>query len=493
MTERTYTQDEVDQLVTLSVQTSRLLMARALGQTAYEGDRDYYEVLGYPTTIQTSDYVQRYERQDIASRIVDLPALDTWKSPPKISENDDEDTAFIQAWQSLAGRLKAWNVLSRADRLSGIGRFGIVLIGVRGGNDLGEPVKDQSLKSPQDILYLRPYSESRATVETWNKETSSPRYGLPETYKVQLETGRSGTIVHWTRVFHLAENKLDSETYGVPRLRPVFNLLDDLMKVVGGTAEATWLNMRPGIMVGPREEYDWEDTDDATTAWLQEVQRYAHDPLRMLRLVGMEAQQIGTSEVLDPTGPHSVVIAQIAATTGIPQRKLLGSAAGELSASREDTRQWATYISERQMNYAEPEILRPFIDRLCLYGVLPAPREGLGRYDIGTLNPDGSRSWPSIIELSEEERAQATLNQANAVKALTDPTTLELPLSVSERRELLGYPSQETLDEESSPVESPPGTVEAVIAEVVTNYHQGKITADQMAEFAMMEWLEALA
>ncbi len=66
-------------------QLSRLDLAKAVGQTAYEGDRDYYEVLGYPVTISPSDYMERYERQSIASRVVDLPATDTWKSPPRLT------------------------------------------------------------------------------------------------------------------------------------------------------------------------------------------------------------------------------------------------------------------------------------------------------------------------------------------------------------------------------------------------------------------------
>ncbi len=246
--------------------------------------------------------------------------------------------------------------------------------------------------------------------------------------------------------------------------------------------------MRPGVAVGPEEGYDWQDTDDAKEAWLEEIKRYAHDPLRMLRLVGMKTQSLGTPEIMDPGGPFEAIIALISAATSIPQRKLMGSAQGELSASKEDTRQWASFIASRQTNYAEPEVLCLFIDRLIWYGALPVPPDG---YDVGSLNPDGSRSWPSIIEMSEEERAKATSDKANAVKALTDPVTMALPLTIDEQRELLGYPSKETLEEESTLAVNQEPMVE-IMSTAIANYRAGSIEADQLAEFAIANWADLL-
>lgn len=436
-----YSQADFD-LVFNSV--ARLTMARVLqGQTAYQGNRNYYEVLGYPTSIEISDYVLRYERQDIAARIVDLPALDSWKEPPKVSEADESETPFVREFEALNNRLKVWNALTRADRLSGIGHFGILLIGFKDAGELSAPVDAKSIQGQKGILYLRPLSEAFVTVGDMNEDTKSPRFGQPENYRVTLDDNRAEQIIHWSRVIHLAENKLDSEVFGVPRLRAAFNLLDDKMKAVGGIAEAAWINMRPGTAVSPEEDFTWDDTDAARQEWLKEVERYLHDPARMLRLRGMKAQQIGTSEVIDPAGLHGVIIADMAAATGIPQRVLIGSAGGELSAAKEDTRQWAATIANRQKNYVEQEILRPFIDRLVSMGALPAPGGGPGAYNVGALQPDGSYAWPSIIELSEEEKAAATMNQAAAAKNLADPAG-NIPLSDDEKRQLLRLPPRET-------------------------------------------------
>lgn len=489
-------------LLVASTLSSRLALARALqGQTAYEGDRDYYEVLGYPKSIGIENYTQRYERQDIAARVVDIPAFDTWKKPPKVSEEDKEDTAFIQAWIELVRRLKVWSILSRADRLSGIGRYGIIFVGLKDNSeDPAEPLNTKALGDAKDVLYYRPFSELRAMIKEWDDDTQSPRYGMPNMYEIRVEDDKDNITVHHTRIIHLADGKLDSEVYGTPRLRSIYNLLDDMIKVVGGTAEATWLNMRPGMTISPIQGYKWANTPEKKQEFLEEVDRYAHDPLRILRLIGMQADQIGMAEIMDPSGPFGSILSLMAASTSIPQRVLTGSAAGELSAAKEDTRQWAQFISNRQINYAEPEVLRPFIDYHIKYGLLPAPADGLDAYDIGTLDPDGGRSWPSLIELSEQEQADATNRKASAVKHLANPLTLTLPLTEGEARQLLGYPEKRPeeelpvppteVPEEPEEEELPEGMMTNAIAIAIQRYRDGDISADDLAAFALAERIE---
>lgn len=474
--------NEARDIVTQSL--SRMDLAKAVGQTAYDGDRDYYAVLGYPTKISPSDYMERYERQNIASRVVDLPATDTWKSPPQVSEDDNSETDFVKQWDILTKRLGVFNALGRVDRLSGIGRFGVLLMGFKGEGEPLDPVEAGSLSGEEDVLFLRPFSEIHTEIKEWVDDTADKRFGLPKVYSIKTQgEEKDAILVHWSRVLHVADNKLDSETYGIPRLRPVFNLLDDLMKITGGTAEATWLSMRPGIMVSPEEGFKWDDTSDAETQFLREMDRYAHDPLRMLRLVGLKATPIAGGQILDPSGPYNVTLSLIAAATGIPQRVLTGSSAGELASAKEDSRTWAQFVANRQKNYAEPEILRVFIDRLVDLGVLPPPSGGNDAYDIGELDPDGGRSWPSIIELSEQERGEAIKSQAGAVKELMDPVNQTLPITLEEQRKLLGYPVEP--EDGELPAEGGGLTDVPALETAIKNYQAGTITADQLAQFAI--------
>lgn len=443
--EQTYTHEE---LVTFAALASRMALGRILGQqTAYEGQRQYDEVLGYPTNLVFDDYMRFYQRQDIAGRIVDLPAQDTWKQPPAVTENDETGTPFVRAWDELVKSASVWSMLSRADRLSGIGEYGVLVVGLKdldaAGNQkkLKEPVKQNAVSSVKDVLYLRPYSEGKADISKWEDDLTSRRYGLPLEYSVKLRENDAATPVHYTRVLHLADGKLDSEVIALPRLQRVVNRLHDLIKLVGGTAEATWLNMRPPMVIGPKE--GWQDNLDEDD-WIEAVRSLTHDLPRIMRAGGLEAQVVGTGQVLDPKGPFEVEMALLAAAAGIPQRVLIGSAGGELSAAKEDTRQWGGQITERQQNYAEPEVLRPFIDLMIWYGVLPMPQGGPDAYDVGTLDPStGVRLWPSIVQMDEGERAEITLKDAQAAKTLADPVTGQFPITDEEKRELLGYPPLE--------------------------------------------------
>lgn len=466
------------QLVTLAAQMTRRALAGAIGQTAFGGLRKYYETLGYPTEIAFSDFEQRYRRQDIASRIVDLPAMDTWKKPPRISEDGETQTPFVKDWEALEARLGVWGMLSRVDRLSGIGRFGVLLLGLRDGGEPAAEVAEGTLKGPQDVLYLRPFDEGQANVKTWEDESQNERYGLPLSYELNMWRDKPAEVVHWTRILHVAEGKLGSEIFGTPRLERVFNLLGDLIKFVGGSAEATWLMMRPPMLLRPQEGYDLDMTD----AQLQEeFERWANDMLRILFVEGMEGEQLGTSQVVDPTGLFGVTIALMAAASGIPQRVLVGSAKGELAAAEYDAKQWAGQVAFRQKLYAEPEILRPFIDRLVWMG---AVRPSVNGYHVGEKAADGEWYWPPLIEMSEAEKAEITQALSEAVKNMTHALTGQMPVTTVEAREILHLP--EVPEKPDVPIATPEAMMLAL-----RNYHRGDITADDLVGFAMAVAVEA--
>ena len=100
-------------------------------------------------------------------------------------------------------RLHVWHYLERVDRLAGIGRFGVLLIGARDNQPLSQPLKANSLKAPADILYLSVYSEGSTQILTYDRDAQSARFGLPETYQVQMgatNLGFGSEVVHWSRL-----------------------------------------------------------------------------------------------------------------------------------------------------------------------------------------------------------------------------------------------------------------------------------------------------
>lgn len=433
-----------------ALRATRYAMAQYFGQTtAYEGARQYYKVLGYSEgEISVEDCYQRYNRQDIAGAVVDLPAMDTWRKPPLVSEQGRTDTEFAKAWKQLTEQreLGVWAKLTRADRISGIGRYGGLLLGINDNQELDKPVQkpegENGSTGLKKLLYLRPFSEATVKIKQVEKDAKNPRFGKPLIYSFAFEDKDGNlTPVHYTRVLHIADGKTESDVYGTPRLQRVFNRLDDMIKIVGGSAEATWLGMRPGTLLTPREGYEMPDPDDTAAQQKieEEIENYTHDVLRFLMLEGMEAKQLGPSEVVDVSDAFEVVLSLIAAASRIPKRILEGSAKGELAAAKEDMRQWAGEIRTRQETYAEPEILRPFIDMLIEYSILPRPANG---YTIGELGADKNWHWPSIIEMDEQQKAEIAKAKAEAIAALSDELK-QYPMTDDEKREIIGLAARE--------------------------------------------------
>lgn len=456
----------------LNTALDRMLMARAFGQKAYSGDRDYNQVLGYPDTLDINDFVDRYKRQDIAARVVDLPPQDTWKKPPPVTEDGDDGTEFVRTWEALVDKMRVFSTLTRLDRVSGIGRYGVLYMGYRDGEeDASQPVNTASLSRPEDLIFLRPFSEQNVTIDAYETDKGSERFGLPTIYKLGVDGGLK-LPVHYTRILHVADNRLDSDIYGTPRLELVYNRLDDLLKLVGGSAEATWLNMRPGTLLTTQQGYEFEGDTTSQQNVQREIAEYLHGLARIMTIEGVDVQTI-MGQVVDVTGPFDVQIALISAASGIPQRVLLGSAAGQLAAAQEDMRQWYGHIAYRQTNYAEPDILRPFIDRQIEYGILPPPASGA--YNVGEQDDKGNWSWPSLMELSDAEQARVGLTRAQTAKVLQHPVTQELPITSDEGRQLLGL---QPLDgSEPAPVE--------IADEVISNLMSGAIDGT-----TFVSWLE---
>src|SRR5690606_25975697 len=151
-----------------------------------------------------------------------------------------------------------WHYLERIDILSGIGHYGVLLIGLDDGmeldqpaaglNERGEPLPNRPQRK---ITFLRCFDESLAKVESYETDVTNPRFGQPRFYNLTFADTRAVSViqgntlsvtkrVHWSRVVHIADNRTTSEIVGTPRMKDVFNYLYDLSKILGGSAEMFW-------------------------------------------------------------------------------------------------------------------------------------------------------------------------------------------------------------------------------------------------------------
>jgi hypothetical protein len=385
----------------------RQAIAKGLGKS-FGGNRDTYEVLGYPQTVGYDELFSMYDREGLAKRIVDAISDETWREHPILIEGDnktvDEQDApsDIQiAFAKLAERLDLFSAFNDADAYCGISRFALIVLGLPGKWE--DPAKYGS-----NISYVSVHDEGSAKILDGDLEANieSPRYGLPNFYSVKVDDQLgSYKRIHWSRVLHIKEGRSKSRVYGVPRLKAMYNRLLDLEKVVGGGSEAFWLQIHRGMALSAKDGMTLPARDtDAYKDMQDEIQEYEHGIRRILRLAGMEVTDLGGRPV-DSAGQYNVVVSYLAGSSRTPQRILLGSEAGHL-ASSQDEYNYANFIVSRQQSFAEPKILRAFLKMCNDLGVLEVP----DKYTV---------YWPSLFQLTDQEKANVASTVAGAIATIT--------------------------------------------------------------------------
>lgn len=424
-------------LRSFSALLARSTLASRLG-SLFGGDRPMHAVLGYRPRLSYLDMKVRYLRGDIAHRIVRAYPEATWSQPPTLQEDNEAeiDTPFEAAWTRLQQRLGVYGVLERADILANLGQYAVVLIGLAGQSDLRLPAT--RVRGPDDVVYLTPYSQEFATIQAFVTDTASAEFGKPLLY--QMNFGRSTSpsmdgagaampqrtgLVHASRVVHIAEDLLDDSIYGVPRLEPIFDKLDDLMKVVGGSAEMFWRDAKRRIALEVRDDYDFQEADRVALG--EEAEEYQHGLRDFLRLQGVNAKDL-SGIVASPKEHFGVLIDLISATTGIPKRLLLGNEAGQL-ASTQDEDAWIQRVKRRQVQFAEGRMLRPLVDQWIALGALPTPAQP---YRV---------EWGNLGALSEPQRAAVAKEWSAAIASYAGPGMAPQLVPEPEYRErYLGLP-----------------------------------------------------
>ncbi len=412
----------------MSILQARAAFSQLIG-TAFGGVRDFYATFGYQKYLKYDDMYGKYLRQDIAGRVVDAPAAALWADPPTITSGN---AVFDETWNRLTKQHDLWLHVEQVDKMAAMGKYAVLLLGFSD-NDLSKPT---ITNTQNKLIYLQPYSVDAAEIDKLNEDPSSASYLCPEIYNIQpFKDNKENTIkiatavtnfrAHSTRVLHVAENTLSNSIIGNPRLERVYNILDDILKNVGGTAETVWLSGNRGMHfdLDKDVELSAEDEKDLT----DEIEEYQHQLRRVLRTRGVSVKNLG-SDVPDPKNLFEVQISCLSGATGIPKRILTGSEAGQL-ASEQDRNNWADRVNERRKSFGEPVIIKPLIRKLVGAGILPSIEE-----------EDLKIVWPDAFKLSPLERKQAVAQTARAAGnvATAVKTSEGLLLSVDQGREILG-------------------------------------------------------
>jgi len=407
--------NETDKQVIRDMVLNASLSRSALLSNLIDPRRDIDNECGYPKELTVEQYQLMYDREGIATRVVSLFPEESWADEPQVVEDEKmEDTEFEKAWKDLEQERNLNAFMLRVDRLSGIGRFGVLLLGFDDGKTLDKPVEGiddngmpkEGSRAERQLLFLRAFSESVVKIKSVEKNMQNPRYGKPLMYSIafedadkpkastgetQIDTGKE-VLVHWTRVIHVADNRDCSEVYGVPRMQCLFNRLYDLRKICGGSGEMFWKGGFPGYAfeMDPQAQAPVAGSDE-DSALTEQITSYANGLQRYLRLQGITVNSLNP-QVAEPKAHVDVQLEMIAIALGVPKRIFMGSEQAKLAAE-EDARNWNKRIARRQNKYLSPYLIRPLIDRLIAVGVLPEPKNP---YDV---------IWPDLAQPSEMDKA----------------------------------------------------------------------------------------
>lgn len=462
--------------------------------------RNMNKECGYPDAVTLEDCVTLYEREGVAKRVVQVYPVETWKNHPEVYEQDTPDkTEFEVAIDKLISKFSLWSLLERADILSGIGHFGVILIGINDGLTLEKPVAGLpgdfhelegyelvAAKREYKPLYFRVFDERQVTIAEVEKDPKNPRYGRPTKYRIKMSTideqNRISTTntqevdVHWHRIIHLADNLESSEIIGVPRLRPAYNRIHDLLKVIGGSGEMFWRGGFPGLSFEIQPGLQLQGitaADFDIEEFRAEVDRYANGLQRYLRLVGLTAKSL-SPQVADPTPHVDTGLDQICITINCPKRIFLGTESAHL-ASTQDQKTWSDRIDGRRTNYAIPRIIRPVIYRLIALGCLP-------------FVEDFKVHWKDPEEVDPLVRAQAFEKLVNGISqyASSGMATLIPPLEfLTELLQLTNEDAQRIVDSAMQQQKAPEGSrlpLMGATDELTAQKEAAKAAADAKAQ-----------
>ena len=413
----------------------------------FAGRRNLYEVFGYPRGLTSPLLYAKYQRQDIVSRIVDMPPEEMWSLPPELPDDSPIKTKF----DDLVKHSQLWDRIIQADKLCSFGQFSILMLGLRGPVNSPAP----KLTNLSDLLYVQAYGGDSVRIGEWESDATNPKFGQPKMYQIQTGFGNMGNLnygssnsgspatyidVHASRCVHIVDRPVQGSIFAEPRLSKVYNILEDLLKIAGGSAELYWILGNRGMQVDVDKDMELDPTD--ATALTDELDEYQHGLRRYIRTRGVKINSLGTDSA-DPRGPFSVAMALLSATTNIPQRILMGAEAGQL-ASEQDRANFAEYIGRRRVVFAEPYMLAAILRKLEELTYIPKDSA-----------KEATWSWEEAFHMNPVEESNALSAWARAVVNVSRRNQFGDPvISDEEARDQLGLPEKRK-DGDTFPVAPP--------------------------------------
>lgn len=447
-------------------------------------NRDFNKECGYPNEVTAQLCKQLYKREGVAKRVVHILPDESWKMDPAVYEDEDEEveTAFEKAWIAVVKKHNLYHKLKRADRMCGIGTFGVIMLGLDDGKTPENEVEGMTFDNTGQLtgyaktklLYLRTFDETQVQIAEYDSDPKSWRFGSPKFYNInfaQVDTQTQSpqppvnqTKVHWHRIIHLADGCEASEVFGTMRMEPVFDRLMDIRKVLGSSAEMFWKGGFPGI------SFETDPSVAATAdfdkkSMREEMENYQNGLQRYIAMVGVSAKSLAP-QVAEPGSHFETYIKAICVSLAIPYRIFVGSEAAQL-ASEQDKTAWNERLKDRQEKHITPVILQPVAMRFIGLGICPplADKEAQVHVKWMDLHTPTAKDKADVAKILTE--AMTTYVQSGG-DALMQPKDFLMRImgfneeeaeaimdATEEFMEEQNLDAEENLDDDGNPIDDP--------------------------------------
>jgi len=447
-------------------------LRRVMMEQLIDPKRDIDKECGYPVIVTPEMFRGFWRRNGIARRVVSIEPWECWKVTPEVYEIEDEgeDTEFEKAWKSLEKKQNIYHYLERVDVLSGLGHYGILLIGLSDGAELDQPVagidetgktkrepKPKPEKTPKpkptpglklktppaeplepdpmpeaperepeeefapevEVIYLRAFDETLAPIAETDQDPASPRYGQPTFYNLNFADPRvlasvpnpgAGTNMQSKRVhWTRVLHVADNRTTSEVFGTPRMEDVFNYLYELKKVLSGSGEMFWKGGYPGYSFEISPEAAADGVTIDKEATRKEMEDFSNSLqRYMAL----IGVSakslapQVADPTQHILVQIEAICIAKAYPKHIFMGSSQGKLASAGEDADQWDDRLRRRQMRYISPMLLAPMVQRLMDVGALPLIEEPI-------------IDWLDISSPSDDEVATTALKVTECMAKFT--------------------------------------------------------------------------
>ena len=300
-------------------------------------ERNYDKIFGYNKNPSYGSYCNLYQRNPIAHRITNEMVTKLWAAKPQIIiENNEAQTRTLN---NAIEEFDILNVMEQADLKAFLGGWSIIRI-LPG--QLNNPVRFDAFAAIELTVKL--------------EDGNVPTYGQIKEYVIK----KTNTPILAKDAIHIANNTHFDRIKGVPGLKPIYNTLQDISKIIGSSAESIWLAAAQRSII--QIQQDGGGDDKAVEKTLEGMRKIQEGLIRNMAVINGSVSDTQQTAI-NPTSHFTVLTQQISAATGIPTRILTGSERGNL-ASTQDEENWRVQLRTRQVNHIETQILRPVLNYL---------------------------------------------------------------------------------------------------------------------------------